>query len=175
MTPEALQMLLDDEAARTAFLAAHESVRLYEGLAASQREATGKQAAANLEAAEALRVATEAVERAQAASREKDAELAALLARQRAVMDRLSGPRLVRELEAAAAQLDTLACAAADAFIAEPPAAEPAAAAAGSAAGAPTADGRVRRFCDEFLALRRRFHAARGKAHILQATGLLQV
>lgn len=175
MASDDLQTLLAEPAARSAFLAGAEEVRLLEASAASLRDAASRAANVNLAAAEALRGAGEALAAAQATAAAKEKEVADLAARQEAAAARFSAPRVAGELEATAAALAQAAEELVDSFERSATGfsafgdGTPAAGAAGGVSAAA-----LRRFSEDFIALRKRHHLARAKAYILGATGYAQ-
>lgn len=179
MANDDLQTLLAEPAARSAFLAGAEEVRLLEASAASLRDAASRAATVNLTAAEALRGAGEALQAAQAAAAAKEKEVAALAARQEAAAARFAAPRVAGELEATAAALAQAAEELVDSFERSATGfsaygeSSPAGGGAGGASGGVSAAA-LRRFSEDFIALRKRHHLARAKAYILGATGYAQ-
>jgi len=176
MSMDELRTLQEDDTARTGFLASCEEFRVLAELAAGQRDATAKLARENMAKAAELRAAGEALQAAQEAVRAKQATLAALLQRQKAAGERFNGPRLARELQTTATQLSAMTEELVEAF-----------SSSGGAAGTPGGDGsgtpafgpgggggvdpRLRRFSEDFVALRKRYHLACAKRDIVQQVG----
>jgi Modifier of rudimentary (Mod(r)) protein len=205
MSLDELNLLLEDDSARTAFLASSEEYRVFETLAASQREAAGSAATSNIATAAQLKAAGEELKKAQEKTKAKQAELQALIARQQAACERFSAPKLARELETTASKLNQLSEEHYEAFsssvsfssssssstasmgmgmsfygggsVASGDSTPGAASVASSTAGGPSGAGggvdpRLRKFSEEFIALRKRYHIARAKGYILNSVGM---
>lgn len=160
LTLDELTLLLDHAEYRSAFLAATEEVKLYEAMAASQREDTQKIASSNVKLAEEVKALGAEWKRLQEVCKAKQEEFAGLQAKLASGLERFTSPKLSRELDIAARELQQMSDTVADAFTSED----------STSTATPAA---IREFKDEFISLRKRYHAGRAKAQILQETGLV--
>ena len=185
-------------ALRRGIVAAADEYRGYDSYAASQREAAATAAAEAAAAAADLATAAQELRASYETARARAAEVVAVGARAAAAAECTAPAALVRELETTAAQLHGASEELADQFLAglaeDPPPPDKegsgggAAAAviggigitgggmtepsAGAGAGVTSAtEARLRRFADEYLALRKRYHRVRAASAVLSAGG----
>lgn len=184
MAADDLQTLLEKAEARQIFISQEESVKLFEEIATAQREELLKTASSNLAAAESIDELSKRRKALAETARQKAEMLQQLLGKQQRVMDKLSPQGLAREVETAAKELERQSDALAEQFCEEGSIAGAAAAGAGSpwegGAGSSTPSpagsasaANLREFRERYLALRKRYHSAQARAHILKTVGYL--
>lgn len=170
MAIETLTMLAEAEELRRCWLATRAEVKGYDEMIGGAREETSKLAESNALLAAKLQSLSEQLTAQQATCKRKQAELAALVDAQKALQASFTPAKLSRDLDTAAEELGRLSDERADGFIAG--AGPYAGIAAGTSKDAQAAA--VHAFAADFLALRKRYHAAKAKAQIVAAAGFVR-
>lgn len=158
LTLDVLGLLRDDEPLRGAFLSTQDEVKRYEARVAAARQDVLARVVANQKLADDIKAYSDNVARMQGVVREKQEELRALLARQAGALARFTPVPLASSLDDVAHEVDTASKGVANDFM------------RAGAAAAPLPE--IAAFCDAYIAVRKRYHSARAKAHVLRAAGL---